>query len=491
MIKNPWCFVLVFIIGYIVRFCFHSCVNSHGFYLTFIVIYISILPAKYFIYVIISSLKKGFHKDLLYEGFKYSSEEFNKQVTLSIIFYYFHKLLLSKIPFVIILKWSEIDYNNIGKFFFNNKQFFIRGILVKINFEPLFWEMRKILPYVDIKLKCSLNVIYDAQGNEIILGDTVPVRDARHGFRIEYPTDRIFSLGITHNVGRNSGQTIQYDDNLSISQYAYSNSFNNNFNNLVGWPKINEPQLTNAFNQRELLAIAQSPTDSANPSTDFRILNPVRQLFDDLFSHHVYVQRSDHNGNKLAMSNGIHYNYRAENKCFLIVKVNWYKPSSPLASMRRVQILAAELCYDKNIPKNNKFLVNIEPHHMTFFIYQNNFFRDFTHKQWYAKDLVCVVLGPNGITPAPQTYNGRFSVVPYNINDNPNSILAILNYMATCPTVPTLRFANGAIHIDTPPAKPNVTDQVKALDAFKQIRSNGTITDRSNPMRINSLLNDQ
>lgn len=194
------------------------------------------------------------------------------------------------------------------------------------------------------------------------------------------------------------------------------------------------------------------------------------------------------------MSKGLHYSDTSNNVCRLIVRINWFNinvpGNTPLESLKRLHNIASELCYNKHIYKNNKFLVNIEPYHITFFIYQNNFLRDFRFKEWYAQDLICLVVGPNGVTTATITDDGYFSVVPYNINQNPNSILTIIAYMATCSTVPVLQFQSNAITIITPPDRPTVTDQVRALDVFNQIRSNGRIHQRPDPTSINSLLGD-
>lgn len=106
MIKNPLALILMSIIVYSIRFCirYYFCVDFLDFFFMFLVIYISILPGKYLIYITMSTIKKGFKINLFYEGVIFSCIGFNELVTLCFIQYHIITLFKSKIPFVILFK---------------------------------------------------------------------------------------------------------------------------------------------------------------------------------------------------------------------------------------------------------------------------------------------------------------------------------------------------------------------------------------------------
>lgn len=248
LIRNPFILILILIIGLSIRFCirYYFCIDFQEYYILFLVLYISILPVKYLTYVIVS-IRKGFKINLLWEGVIFSFMNYNNQVTLFIIWYSLISLFKSKVPFIIIFKWSDIDCNNILKFILSNRQFLIRGNLVKINFEYLFWEIRKIIPIVNIKPKCSLN----------ILGDTVPVITSI-GETIQYPIDQRFAVGASGHIDRTDYNAIEYYYNTYISRTVYNKAFNKGFRILLDSAKVNEPHSINPFYGRELQAIANT-----------------------------------------------------------------------------------------------------------------------------------------------------------------------------------------------------------------------------------------
>lgn len=266
--------------------------------------------------------------------------------------------------------------------------------------------------------------------------------------------------------------SIQINNDIQVSPKVFGLRFNQEFNHLISLAKVNEPRLHNPNNINDLVTASNSLNNLTNDLYTSQSIPIVRQFFDTIFTAHPAHHRS---GNKGFAVRGVLYfdvTNAVDKQSFLFVQVKIAK-TSPITMIKD---LHANASHDNLDPNQNKFLINMHPNHMTFFIYQKNVMQNYTLKQTYAKDLVCIVWGANGIVPAPQTNDARLVAIPYNINHNQNSILTILNYMSTCSRVPNLRVDNnGAIHIETPPPMPGVVDQVKDLDAFNRVRNDGSI----------------
>jgi hypothetical protein len=489
MIKNPLTLMLILIIAFFIRICirYYFCGDFEGFYLVFLVIYITILPIKYFTYIIMYTIKKGFNINLLHEGIIFSFMRFNEHITLCIIQYSIITLFKYNVPFVILFKWSEIDYNNIGKFVYNNKELLIRGNIIKINFEYLLLEIKKLVPYVYLQYKYSLNI-----GPEHVIGRNILVRksDYLNADIKEYPCNEVFDPLIPKYTPRRDN--LQFAPGIIMTRNKYSIIINDEFSTLSRCTKLNEPVLANPFHLNYLQAIFNVPGPQPGVyGQNFPIVNPTKDFFHNFFQHH-------HNftplGDKNVMHQGIRYLIKDGHKPFLIVNIDWSIEKAGYINefkhLRGLYKMASENYAVTGISRgnsgDNKFLVSVQPGMFTFYIYQKNILRDvegMVYKPAMAQSLVCIVWDGQRIACAPQTKDGRINVIPYSIRYNCNSIMTIINYMATCSTVPTLESVNNNLVINTPPSKPSVVEEVKRLDAFNTIRSNGTITN-SNPAQV-------
>lgn len=466
LIKNPLNLILVVFIAFILRFClrYYFYTSIQGFYFIFLVIYITILPVKYMTNIIICSIKFNFNTKLLNEALKYSIKSFDEQVTTSLIWYSIIQLILSKAPFVIILKWSEIDYTNLSKIFFNNKQFLIRGVLIKVNFEPLLWEIIKIIPNISIGSKSSLNII----------GEEVPLSENQIGPPIYYPSDDRFAKEPTSvyrlNSNNQPNNIMQFNANIHTTYNSYGTMFNKKFWDVASLRKNNEPRLNNPRFIHDLNRISNTPNIMNNVHSDYTILHNTKQFLANFLSNHTNSIKTD----REEINSGIIYTDNVNNRCFLITTVNWLddvKSHTPVESVQKANKLASK----SNTVHDNKFVVAIYKNNITFYIYQENFLRNnnLIYKPGYGQSLVCITLGSRGVIPVPQTRDGNINIIPYDIKNDQNSILTLFNYIGTCREAPNLRFVNNTIYIDTPVS--NILTEVRKLDSFNNIKDDGKI----------------
>lgn len=354
-----------------------------------------------------------------------------------------------------------------GKFICNNKEFLVKGNIIKINFEFLLIEVKKLIACISIKSKhLPSKPLYI--NREDVRGDEVPVKDL-NGNRLNFPTDPIFTWDNVRT--NNQHNSVQVNNTIRMSRQEFGKVYNKEFSNLKNFVKLNEPLLYNTSDVYNLSVLSANLNLLTSDLGHFPKVLMVTRFLDRIFTahpaHHNYHRRG------FGINGALYFEMNHKDReCLVfahitVVEKTWGETVKKLH----------ELATGANLhPDQNKFLVNISPNHMTFFIYQKNIMQHYPLKQGYAKDLVCIVLGPNGVVPAPQTNDARLIAIPYNINHNPCSILAILNYMATCPKAPILLIGNrGAVEIQTPDPMPSIRDQVKSLDAFNTIGNNGQI----------------